>query len=144
MDTHSEAVNRIYHIEKNETALKDLTNLPCFNRLAGHASTAFATWAPELYNLYCDYDRCLREQHPDLTPNFTNSIWACATYNFGPETVTVQHVDHLNYILGWCAITALGNFDYTKGGHIVLWELGLVLEFPLVWTTIPSAIIRHS
>uniref|UniRef100_A0A0W0FEU8 Uncharacterized protein n=1 Tax=Moniliophthora roreri TaxID=221103 RepID=A0A0W0FEU8_MONRR len=135
----------IYHIKKNIMAFKNLTNLSCFKHLAGHASTAFATWAPELYSLYCDYDRCLHKQHPNLTSNFSNSIWACVMYNFGPNTVTIQHVNQLNYIFGWCAITALDNFNYTKSGHIVLWELELVLEFPPSWTIlILSAYIHHS
>ncbi|KAK7019751.1 hypothetical protein VNI00_017948 [Paramarasmius palmivorus] len=136
---------RIYHILSNQEQLEVLTDQPCFKRLAGHANGAFATWAPRLYQHYRDYDTRLRERHPGCCRNFSNSIWACATYNFGPNTVTVQHIDHLNYIFGWCAITALGNFDHTKGGHIVLWELGLVLEFPPGWTIlIPSAYIRHS
>ncbi|EEB89298.1 hypothetical protein MPER_12620 [Moniliophthora perniciosa FA553] len=136
---------RIYHTDKNEKILKNLTSLACFKRLAGHANGAFATWAPDLYRLYCDYDSRLREKHPDCTRNFPNSIWACATYNFGPKTVTVQHLNHLNYLFGWCAITALGNFDYTRGGHFVLWELELVLKFPPGWTVLlPSAYIRHS
>jgi hypothetical protein len=39
----------------------------------------------------------------------------------------------------------LGNFDYTSGGHLILWECGIVLEFPPGWTIlIPSACIAHS
>ncbi|KAK7032066.1 hypothetical protein VNI00_013435 [Paramarasmius palmivorus] len=136
---------RIYQPPRNEEILSTLTEKPCFKRLAGHASGAFATWAPKLYRHYFDYDTRLRKEHPFCTKNFENSIWSCATYNFGPSTVTVQHIDHLNYIFGWCAITSLGKFDHTKGGHLVLWELGLVLEFPPGWTAlIPSAYIRHS
>ncbi|KAK7030289.1 hypothetical protein VNI00_014306 [Paramarasmius palmivorus] len=136
---------RVYHTPKNEEVLQRLTDQPCFKRLAGHANGAFATWAPKVYRHYLDYDSRIRSKHPDCTRNFENSVWACATYNFGPNTVTVQHIDHLNYIFGWCAITALGSFDYRKGGHIVLWELGLVLEFPPGWTIlIPSSYIRHS
>lgn len=46
---------------------------------------------------------------------------------------------------GICSITALGSFDPKAGGHIVLHELELVIEFPPGSTVlIPSAIITHS
>ena len=46
---------------------------------------------------------------------------------------------------GWCCITALGDFDPTKGGHLVLWDLKLVIEFPPGSTVLlPSAAIAHS
>lgn len=39
----------------------------------------------------------------------------------------------------------LGEFDYTKGGHLVLWEVQLVIEFPSGTTILlPSATISHS
>ena len=44
-----------------------------------------------------------------------------------------------------CAVTALGDFDPKKGGHLILWECGLVIEFPPGSTVlIPSATISHS
>ncbi|KAJ6586761.1 hypothetical protein B0H10DRAFT_1832028, partial [Mycena sp. CBHHK59/15] len=44
-----------------------------------------------------------------------------------------------------CAITALGIFDYTKCGHLVLWNYKLVLEFPPGTTIlIRSTAIYHS
>lgn len=44
-----------------------------------------------------------------------------------------------------CAITALGDYDPKRGGHLVLWDLKLVIEFPPGSTIlIPSACIRHS
>lgn len=45
---------------------------------------------------------------------------------------------------GWCAITVLGSFNAKKGGHLVLRELGLVIEFPAGSTFfIPLAVITH-
>ncbi|KAJ3817837.1 hypothetical protein EV361DRAFT_788150, partial [Lentinula raphanica] len=38
-----------------------------------------------------------------------------------------------------------GSFDYKKGGHLVLWDLKLVIEFPPGSTAIfPSALLKHS
>jgi hypothetical protein len=44
-----------------------------------------------------------------------------------------------------CAVTAFGDFDPKKGGHLILWECGLVIEFPPGSTILlPSATISHS
>ncbi|KAJ7068935.1 hypothetical protein B0H15DRAFT_925906 [Mycena belliarum] len=68
-----------------------------------------------------------------------------ATLNFGPMTVTLPHIDGLNLAWGWCAITALGSFNPDLGGHLVLWDLKLIIRFPPGSTIlIPSAILRHS
>lgn len=76
---------------------------------------------------------------------FINSIWSACTFNLGPYTCALGHRDFANLAFGWCAITALGTFDYTKGGHLILWDCKLVLEFPPGTTIlIPSAAVFHS
>jgi hypothetical protein len=73
------------------------------------------------------------------------SIFSCAAFNFGPNVWTFRHRDVLNLAFGWCAIQALGSFDPTKGGHLVLWDLMLVIEFPPgALILIPSATLSHS
>ncbi|KAF8197638.1 hypothetical protein K438DRAFT_1967188 [Mycena galopus ATCC 62051] len=73
------------------------------------------------------------------------SVFAAITFNFGPRTVTYPHLDFANLAWGWCAITALGNFDPDKGGHLILWDLKLIIRFPPGSTIlIPSALMRHS
>jgi hypothetical protein len=89
----------------------------------------------------------LHEWNPSLKRNFAAkiSVFAAATFNFGPRTVTFPHIDFANLAWGWCAITALGNFDPNKGGHLILWDLKLIIRFPPGSTIfIPSALIRHS
>jgi hypothetical protein len=56
-----------------------------------------------------------------------------------------RHRDVLNLPFGWCAIQALGKFDPTRGGHLVLWDLKMVIEFPPgALVLIPSATLSHS
>ncbi|KAJ7098426.1 hypothetical protein C8R44DRAFT_889049 [Mycena epipterygia] len=69
----------------------------------------------------------------------------------GPPTLrllpvwTFRHRDVLNVPFGWCAIQAAGHFDPTLGGHLVLWDIGLVVEFPAgALILLPSATIAHS
>ncbi|KAJ7800834.1 hypothetical protein B0H14DRAFT_2386884 [Mycena olivaceomarginata] len=64
-----------------------------------------------------------------------------------PRTVTFPHLDFANLAWGWCSITSLGDFDPDKGGHLILWDLKLIIliRFPPGSTIfIPSALIRHS
>lgn len=51
----------------------------------------------------------------------------------------------MNLAHGWCAIVALGSFDDVAGGHLVLHEPRLVIQFPAGSAAlIPSAAITHS
>ncbi|KDR79069.1 hypothetical protein GALMADRAFT_19655, partial [Galerina marginata CBS 339.88] len=144
---------------KNEPILERLMKEDVFERISGFATGAFARWAPRLYRYQNDYlsniishDEKLRaaNEHPDpkekeLRRNWQQTPWAATSLNFGPRTVCYKHVDFGNLAFGWCAITALGEYDYKKGGHLILWDLGLIIEFPPGSTIlIPSSAIHHS
>ena len=102
-------------------------------------------WAPRLYKYYLEHDNKLREIHRHLRRPFVGSIFSCATFNFGPNVWTFKHRDVLNLAFGWCAVQALGRFDATKGGHLVLWDLKLVVEFlHAALILLPSATVAHS
>ncbi|KAJ7107402.1 hypothetical protein C8R44DRAFT_637440 [Mycena epipterygia] len=116
-----------------------------FIRLAGFATGVFANWAPDLFDFYVDYMGEFYAKNRHLQRPFLNGIWSAITFNLGPRTCALGHRDFANLAFGWCTITALGMFDYTKGGHLVLWDCKLVLEFPPGMTIlIPSAAIYHS
>ena len=102
-------------------------------------------FAPELHKFYGETLDALCEKDPSLKRNFQNNVFACATCNLGPQSIAHVHTDHLNFGPGWCAITAFGDYDPTKGGHLILWDLKIAIEFPPGSTIfIPSAILRHS
>ncbi len=82
---------------------------------------------------------------PSLHRNWSRSPFASATFNLGPTTSTLRHRDYLNSALGVCTIYCDGNFDYTHGGHLILWDLKLAIQFPPGSTIfIPSALFEHS
>ncbi|KIY48272.1 hypothetical protein FISHEDRAFT_43656 [Fistulina hepatica ATCC 64428] len=114
-------------------------------RICHFASAVFATWAPRLHERYKDSFEALLAHDNSLVRNFVASVWAAVAFNFGPQTVTYRHRDSHNIPYGWCAITALGTFNYLLGGHLVLWDLKLVIQFPPGSTILlPSAIVEHS
>lgn len=72
-------------------------------------------------------------------------VFPCRTFNLARQTVSTPHTDQNNLAQGWCSITPLGNFDHTAGGHLALWNLGLVVQVPPGSTVlIPSSLIVHS
>jgi len=59
--------------------------------------------------------------------------------------VSFPHLDFGNLAWAWCAISAFGNFNPDRGGHLILWDLGLIIRFPPGSTIlIPSALLWHS
>ncbi|KAL1714109.1 hypothetical protein EV715DRAFT_295468 [Schizophyllum commune] len=133
------------HTARMNAMLTHLLGLTAMIRIAHFASSVFFNWAPRLWMYYAKHMQTLFENDPTLQRNFAKSVWACITINFGPRTVTYKHRDFGNLAYGWCAITALGKYDPDRGGHLVLWECGLVIRFPPGSTIIiPSSIIHHS
>ncbi|KAI0054742.1 hypothetical protein BV25DRAFT_1873282 [Artomyces pyxidatus] len=121
-----------------------LSRRPSLQRIAGFASSAFALAAPRLFGHYYETVEAVCGYNPKLQRPFEKSVFPAATFNLGPQAVTVKHRDHANIPYGWCAITALGDFDPKLGGHLYLWELKIVVEFPPGSTVlIPSSIISH-
>ena len=111
-----------------------------------HESTGcFATWAPKLFAYYLGHVTPLFKWYgSQLRKNFA-TVFACSTFNFGPSTISFPHTDPGNLPFGWCAVTVLKPFDLKQGGHLILWDIKLVIEFPPGSTILlPSVVIRHS
>ncbi|KAK7021739.1 hypothetical protein VNI00_017316 [Paramarasmius palmivorus] len=116
-----------------------------FQRFARFMSCGLLGWAPALFMYYARTLVPLLEKHPDLHLPFDGSVFTAFTINFGPRTVCYPHRDVKNLAFGWCAITALGDYNWRTGGHFVIWDLKLVIEFPPGTTIlIPSAMVCHS
>lgn len=133
------------------------------NRLAGYASCGlcsrlpfataanrleyldiFSMWGPKLYQYYRTQLNMLYEHMPVLRRIFKRSIFPRAAFNCGSQVQTHIHHDVMNCPFGWCSIQAVGQFDHTKGGHIIAKELKLLVEFPANWLILmPSATIGH-
>ncbi|KAG2737102.1 hypothetical protein P692DRAFT_201733700, partial [Suillus brevipes Sb2] len=134
----------LQHSKTNQREIQALLSEPAIQRLAGFGSSILCHYAPKVHKLYANTKASLKGMNPQLVWNFHNSVFAAATFNLGPATVTFDHTDNGNFACGMCSITALGDFNPTNGGHLVLFDLGLVIQFPPGSTIlIPSAILRH-
>jgi hypothetical protein len=71
-------------------------------------------------------------------------IWATSSANHGPQAAAYLHNNSGNLAHRWCAIQALGDYDPKKGGHLILLQLGLIVEFPPGSTVlIPLLTVTH-
>ncbi|KAI0039137.1 hypothetical protein FA95DRAFT_1504596, partial [Auriscalpium vulgare] len=115
-----------------------------FRRFAGFGSASYKLYGPRLFASCKETVQGVRDEDPTLAPPFSNSVFPTATFNFGPQVATRLHRDHLNVPYGWCSVTAFGSYDYKRGGHLILWDLKLVVEFPPGATILlPSALLIH-
>jgi hypothetical protein len=106
----------------------------------------FEAFAPRLHSYYMKtMDELIKWSPLFIKRIYEKSAWAAMTFNFGPRTTTFPHRDWANLCWGWCAVSALGEFNADKGGHLVLWDLKLAIRFPSGSSIIiPSAMVRHS
>jgi hypothetical protein len=133
------------HNRANREVLRKLLSHPSFVRISKFVNGAFATWFPKLYKYYHGTLGALFERDEALERIFLDSVWTAISFNFGPATWCYRHTDWGNLAFGVCIITNVGKFDSTRGGHLVLWECGIVIEFPPGTSIIiPSAVISHS
>ncbi|KAJ3765039.1 hypothetical protein FB446DRAFT_655799 [Lentinula raphanica] len=129
----------------NRNILIDLTASPSFQRLMGFTNCVFECFAGKIYCLYQETLDSLFNSNPKLRRWFKKSAFGSVSFNLGPHCVSRPHTDSYNLAFGWCAITPLGCFDPDKGGHLILWDLGLIIRFPPGSTIlIPSALLTHS
>ncbi|THU89824.1 hypothetical protein K435DRAFT_677098, partial [Dendrothele bispora CBS 962.96] len=129
----------------NKLIIDELLSSASFQRISGHLNAAFATWGPRLHRLYHHTLEDYASLDPSFSQCFPQTAFAAATFNFDTQTATTEHLDYLNYLYGWCGVTALGSYNYTKRGHLILWDIRLIIEFPPGTSILlPSAYIRHS
>ncbi|KAK7012625.1 hypothetical protein R3P38DRAFT_3323842 [Favolaschia claudopus] len=141
---------RLHQLLTNLLALQSIQRIAGWtnsNHYANPPPVLFMAFAKQLHSFYEKELRSVCEHDPRTIRNFPArlSVFSMVTINFGPATVTFPHIDYRNLAWGWCAITALGNYNPDLGGHLVLWDLKLIIRFPPGSTIlIPSAILRHS
>jgi hypothetical protein len=71
-----------------------------------------------------------------------HSIFSAATIQFGSKALKPLDDERA---WGWTAFTSLGTYNPDYGGHMILWDLRLLIRFPPGTTIlIPRALVRYS
>ncbi|KAJ7043432.1 hypothetical protein C8F04DRAFT_943278, partial [Mycena alexandri] len=79
---------------------------------------------------------------PDALYPSPSSVFSAATLEFGPH---LQETNRRHEAASWSVLLALGNYKHRHGGHVIFWDLGLVVAFPPgSCILIPSGLIRYS
>ncbi|KAI0084708.1 hypothetical protein BDY19DRAFT_897955 [Irpex rosettiformis] len=132
-----------YNQELLDTFLLD----PNVRRVISTCNSMFRYYFPKLFGDYVDvlhYYHKLTGDPGDWVPPLYEGIWAAASYNNPPNVMTFEHVDQANKANGICPIFSFGDFNAKTGGHLVLRQLKLVIEFPPgCFIFIPSATLIH-
>ncbi|KAK6971665.1 hypothetical protein R3P38DRAFT_2537316, partial [Favolaschia claudopus] len=108
-----------------------------------------------LLETYCKKAaRILKAQKTAMLDHDPKAYFPCETSDFSAITFELggphRRTDHrgLPYTFDpstWAVLTALGDYDPTRGGYIILWDLGWVLTFaPGDSILIPPGLVRYS
>ncbi|KAF8157568.1 hypothetical protein K438DRAFT_1861462 [Mycena galopus ATCC 62051] len=105
----------------NVTVSDEMLGHEYFRRMVGFTNCLMLVFAPILYMFCQSQNALLAARNQALRWPFLGSVFAACTFNFGPRAITY------------------------RGGHLILWDLKLIVRFPPGATIlIPSAIIQHS
>ena len=107
-------------------------------------SGAFDTWFPALRARYREVQHAVLKAYPSLNLPSKHSSFAALSVNMGPQTICLPHRDKGNLSYGICTDFVLGDFDHTRGGHLVLHESRHIAELrPGAILLFPSSCITH-
>ncbi|KAF8875366.1 hypothetical protein BD779DRAFT_1790195 [Infundibulicybe gibba] len=113
------------------------------SRVSQCMSKAFMMYYPAMEKYYRETLHQVCAKYPDAKPP-PGGLFAGKTINMGPKAICKPHVDSANLGAGICPVFATGNFDHRNGGHLVLQELKLAIQFPPgCYIFFPSALITH-
>ncbi|KAJ7595887.1 hypothetical protein C8J56DRAFT_775540 [Mycena floridula] len=133
----------ISNTDNNKDVLDNLKENWAIRRLAQWTDQMVESYFPSFHNLYHNILDVVVENDTGLIRNFDDACFAGAHINCGRHTVTALHCDYKNF--GICPVISLGDFNPDNGGHLVLWDLGLVIRFPPgALIILPSALVKHS
>ncbi|KAK1236161.1 hypothetical protein PQX77_000592 [Marasmius sp. AFHP31] len=127
----------------NVSLLNELRMDTSVQQVARYMDHLMSSYFPRLHALYSNILHQLRVDNSELEVTFEQCCFAALNVNFG-SAVTLRHTDYLNLLFGQCAVFPVGDYDYTKGGHLVLWDLKLAIQFPPGSVILlPSALLEH-
>ncbi|KAG6905214.1 hypothetical protein DXG01_004142 [Tephrocybe rancida] len=88
-------------------------------------------FAPKMWDKYKYTATRMYSTHWNIPNNFHGTVYPAVRFNVRPQTSTVQpYMDRQRERRGPPAVTPIGNYNYKLSGHIVFYELKLIIEVP--------------
>ncbi|KAI0083267.1 hypothetical protein BDY19DRAFT_900567 [Irpex rosettiformis] len=130
--------------DRNQEVFKTFLDNPYVQRMVGYSESAFASYFPNVYREYVQLFARMADRYPGFEPPMGSHGHFAAMSGNVRRAQTYLHLDEMNKANGICPIFNTGNFDPVKGGHLILQQLGVVVEFPPgTVMLIPSATLVH-
>lgn len=133
--------NSTHNASVIQEALADLD----LQNVARMVDRGLLAYFPRLHALAANLDKQIVDiDNPQIERAFPHCCYPALHFNLHNAWALI-HEDFWNLIFFMCAVVCLGQFDHTRGGHLIAWSLGLVLELPAGTTVyLPSACVPHS
>ncbi|KAF9011460.1 hypothetical protein BDZ89DRAFT_1225636 [Hymenopellis radicata] len=112
----------------NQAVMDSILKSPEFENIHKHNDKIFRAHNPDLYKMYDEVLQFVTDSDDTLRRTYQDGPFAATTINFGPQSVLDDHTDDQNLSWGWCRVTPAGMYDHHRGGHLVLWDLGIAIE----------------
>ncbi|KAJ7086889.1 hypothetical protein B0H15DRAFT_801511 [Mycena belliarum] len=116
-------------------------------RLVGYGNLLLQVYCPTAFSaLQAEKLAFLEHKRSALYP-CDSSVFSSTTFEFGgPHRRTSSNGQPDRFQAGaWSVLHALGNYAPTRGGHVIFWDLGIVVCFPSGSTIlIPTGVIHYS
>ncbi|KAJ3765229.1 hypothetical protein FB446DRAFT_655547 [Lentinula raphanica] len=127
----------------NAALIADLLADPALKLAASFVDAGFRTLFPKLHCFLTNLLNRILDDNPALTRLFSECCFAALHFNLS-FAWTDNHTDYFNVLFTMCCAFCVGDFDYTRGGHLIAWEFGVVTEFPPGSAVfLPSAWVTH-
>ncbi|KAF9039581.1 hypothetical protein BDP27DRAFT_1244790 [Rhodocollybia butyracea] len=128
----------------NQPIVEEILQSREVQQVARFVDQGLQSYFPKVHRLLTNLTRILQNTPGlQLKHNFPGSCFAASQYNF-TNAATGNHIDFMNGFFLCCAIWNGGKFNPKLGGHLILWSLGIVVEFPPGASIIvPSASVVH-
>ncbi|KAJ3804565.1 hypothetical protein F5876DRAFT_53212 [Lentinula aff. lateritia] len=112
--------------------------------VAGFIDAAIQTTFPKLHAFLTNLLEKILADNPRIKKMFNSCCYSTCHFNLH-SACTDNHEDNFNILFAMCCAFCVGNFDHTRGGHIIAWDLGVVTEFPPgTAVCLPSAWVTHA
>ncbi|KAJ7702599.1 hypothetical protein B0H16DRAFT_1748215 [Mycena metata] len=110
--------------------------------LVGYGNRLLQMFVPDAFNLLSIEKNAFLQHDSSALYPCSSSVFSTATVEFGPH---LQSTNRRHQAASWSILVALGKYVPRLGGHIILWDLGLVIAFPPgSCILIPTGLIRYS
>ncbi|KAG6915875.1 hypothetical protein DXG01_009452 [Tephrocybe rancida] len=121
--------------------LKDVN----ISRVASFQSMKLNRFSPKMWDKYEYTTARMNSTRWNAPINFQGSTYPAVRFNVGPQTSTVQpYMDCQQECRGLSAMTPIGNYNYKLGGHIVFYELKLIVEVvPGTTLFVPTGLLSY-